>query len=175
MNKKIIVCILIISVIAVIIITFIPSIGFFIVVTKDDRMSKKDIVKYVTENQKAIETAVTDFINENTYQNGDITEIIDIPKCKEILNITIENNIVNFDCGGYGMGSATGYTGFYYVLSGKKFMTDNSDTTDLSTLGYRNIKFITDGAGWLWKETDGDNSVYIENIVGDFYYYLEEY
>lgn len=41
--------------------------------------------------------------------------------------------------------------------------------------GSGNSKFTPDGNGWRWKEAGGDNSVYIEHIIGDFYYYLEEY
>lgn len=115
-----------------------------------------------------------------------------IPKCNGIKNIHFRKNSdyyrinderMEFYCGGYGMGSETGSEGFLYSLSATIAEKDEqTGEIDLSFLGYYNIgaddrmmKFFPDGDGWRWNEVDGDNTVYIEHIVGDFYYYFEEY
>lgn len=192
MKKKIAIITVIVVIIAVVIIKSIPIIGFLILATKDDCMGKEEIIKYVTQNHEKIEAAVSDFINENPYADGDIAELIDIPKCDGIKTIyfhkkedffPINDERIQFECGGYGLGSATGYAGFYYSLSGTTIETNvKTGAANMSFLGYytrgaggNNYKFIPNGEGWRWKEVDGDNTVYIEHIVGDFYYYLEEY
>lgn len=74
------------------------------------------------------------------------------------------------------MGPATGYTGFYYLLPGGEISIDTStNTANMSIFGYGNTIFVPEENGWRYQETGGDNMVYIENIVGNFYYYLEEY
>lgn len=192
MKKKIVINAVIIIATVTILIKNIPVIGFLIIAMSDDRMSKKNIIKYVTENQEKIEAVVDEFINENPGFDGDITEKINIPPCKAIKQIylhqkrafyPVNDERVEFACGGYGMGSETGYAGFYYSLSETKIETnDETNTADMSPLGYYTTgtgsgynNFSPEGEGWLWNEINGDNTVYIENITGNFYYYLEEY
>ena len=155
-----------------------PLIGFFMTAINDDRMSKKEITEYVAKNHEIIERAVSDLINRDPAE-GDIAELIKIPECNGIKSIYFygKDERIQFYCGGYGLGSATGYEGFYYSLSGTGIKEDNAAIkADMSFLGYdAKYKFMQDGDGWRWKEADGDNAVYIEHIVGDFYYYLEEY
>ncbi|MGN1319406.1 MAG: hypothetical protein ACI4VF_10365 [Lachnospirales bacterium] len=154
---------------------------FYLFGIKDECMSKSEIIEYVTENQEKIETAAYEFINDNPNVNGHITGMIDIPACDKIVGINLYNGRFNFECGGYGMGSETGYAGFYYLSSGEKIEIDKeTNTADMTLLGYfisryEDMKFYPENDGWRWKEENGDNTVYIENIVGNFYYYLEEY
>ena len=44
-------------------------------------------------------------------------DLIEIFSHNEIQYILIEEQYIEFACGGYGMGSGTGYTGFYYSYS----------------------------------------------------------
>lgn len=195
--KKKIAIITVILIISVIIIKNLTLIEFLMLATQDNRMSKEKITKYVTQNQETIETAISDFINKNPDTDGNITELIGIPECKGIKGVyfyprkefyPIDATRIQFECGGYGMGSETGYAGFYYSLSEPKVELNNLENeADMSFLGYYSMSYASIGGnggnnkfkpydkGWRWREAGGDNTVYIEHIVGDFYYYLEEY
>lgn len=143
----------------------------------DDRMGKNDIFDYVMQNQEIIETGITDFLQQHPDVRGyEISGNLSLPPSNGIQEITLSDKIVSFYCGGYGMGPATGYTGFYYLLPGGEISIDTStNTANMSIFGYGNAKFVPKENGWRYQETGGDNMVYIENIVGNFYYYLEEY
>lgn len=111
MKKKIVINAVIIIATVTILIKNIPVIGFLIIAMSDDRMSKKNIIKYVTENQEKIEAVVDEFINENPGFDGDITEKINIPPCKAIKQIylhqkrafyPVNDERVEFACGEIG-------------------------------------------------------------------------
>lgn len=176
--KYIFFCIIFI-VVVIGLIKLLSAIAFIKAGLSDDRMSKKKIYDYIIQNQEVLENNINSFIMENPNKLKDIGYYLSIPKCDGIKHISTTKNMsyketaIRFDCGGYGLGSATGYAGFYYLLS------DEELGENMSALGYggyhNSCKFVPDGDGWLYKQPDGDNTVYIENIVGKFYYYLEEY
>lgn len=54
----------------------------------------------------------------------------------------------------------TNYSGFFY-------------TRDGGLIGFQgtNAEFERHGDGWFWKEVGGDNWMYVEHIVGNWYWY----
>jgi len=149
--------------------------------TTDNRADKEEIFRYVTENQKAIEVSVLDFMSAPHEDIKNEIKELSIPFFGGIKSISLSEEkfgkqVITFYCGGYGIGSATGYTGFKYTLFDDAVIQNKTaGYADLSSLGYSGCKFIPRGNGWHWKEGDGDNTVYIENITGNFYYYREDY
>ncbi len=141
----------------------------------DDRMDKDELFTYVKENYELIEVAVEEInqLYDVQIYGTDIKDILGIPFPDGVKKINMNESTVDFHCGGYGVGSGTGYTGFYYVLSENKPYIENN-VANFSVLGY-NGRFVPQESGWWWHEINGDNSVYIENIIGDFYYYREDY
>ncbi|MCI9627253.1 MAG: hypothetical protein HFI90_10810 [Clostridia bacterium] len=157
----------------------VAAIGFiiYLLLPMNTCMPKNDIFDYVTQNQQALEAGIVDFMQHYpNVRDGDFKDKLQIPPSKGIKKITFSDNTIHFDCGGSGMGSATKYTGFYYLLPDKNVnISISQGVANMSALGYDNIKFMPEGNGWRYQETDGDNTVYIENIAGNFYYYFEEY
>lgn len=185
MNKqtslKVIIIAVLIMILAGITIKLYPLIVLLSLI-KNDRVGTTEISEYVIQNQNDIVDSVSRIINDQPNTDGNITDIIDLPYGINIKDISlyrkneyspVNNERVNFYCGGYGFGSATGYEGFYYSLSDTIPLND-SDTMNMAFLGY-DFVFTKEGNGWRWKQPDGDNTIYIEHIVGNFYYYMEEY
>lgn len=176
MIKKILI-ILSISVLSAIITVI--TIGFIINIFLPNNtcMPKNDIFDYVIQNQAALEAGIADFMQRYpTGCDGELKNGLQVPPSNVVKEITFSGNKIHFDCGGYGMGSETGYTGFYYLLPDKgDSIPISQGVANMSALGYGNIRFTSEGNGWRYRETNGDNTVYIENIVGNFYYYFEEY
>jgi hypothetical protein len=61
--------------------------------------------------------------------------------------------MVDFWCGGYGLGSSTSYSGFYY-------------SPDDIPLGFQGtaMDLVKYDSGWKYKELDSDNQYYTEKI-----------
>ena len=57
-------------------------------------------------------------------------------------------------------GSETVYEGFYYSDEDVPFGFQGTS-----------MSFQSDGGGWSWHESDGDNFEYTENILGKWYWY----
>ena len=72
-----------------------------------------------------------------------------------------EGTAVEFSMGGSGMGSSTTYWGLQYVPSGER----------LGFQGLRLEGWISDGDGWRWEESGGDNRCYIQELDEYWYYY----
>lgn len=129
--------------------------------------SKLNIVG-VSTTQKS-EISNSDYLNikglyivtkGNIYRESDDIIFKSVMELKGLNEITVEGDIVNFSCGGAGLGSSTSYYGFYY--------TKNENLTAIWCCGGA---VVPDGKGWSWKESDGDNSYYTEKICDNFYYY----
>lgn len=159
-----------------------------VVASLDDRAGKDNIINYVKENRQELETAIAELVYDKPGAEGDITERIHIPEFDGIKYVTLyrterfcrwNEDRVDFDCGGYGLGSETGYEGFLYLLSGIEIETDpQTGFVDMTPLGFHyadNGRFKPEGNGWRWKEEHGDNTVYVEHIEGEFYYYIKEF
>ena len=115
----------------------------------DDRASKEDICEFVREN----ETELMNAINQRDYFEFENERIIK--------DIKVNPGVVEFYCGGVGMGSATAYVGFYY--------SPNDDMAVLWCAPQDAELLSPSGDGYEWHE--GDNTYYTEHICGNFYYY----
>ena len=63
--------------------------------------------------------------------------------------------------GSSGIGPSTTYWGIQYVPSGER----------LGFQGSRLEGWISDGDGWRWEESGGDNRCYIQELDERWYYY----
>ena len=80
-----------------------------------------------------------------------------------IKDIDPDEVVVDFSCGGAGVGSGTSYVGFYYT-------TDNDMTAVWCAPSSASL-LTPSGNGFEWQESNGDNWYYTEHICGNFYYY----
>lgn len=71
-----------------------------------------------------------------------------------------EGQMVEFTVSGWGIGSATSYSGFYY-----------SPEDALLGFQWTPVTFRPDGDGWRWEEPDGDNWEYVEKIKDNWYWF----
>lgn len=128
----------------------------------NDRPSKETIIDSVNENYEMILQS----IKKNDFSSCNMISVI-----KEINS---HNNYIEFYCGGTGMGGETSYCGFYYF--------DNDDiqhimnTLSIFIKGEKNkISFMQEGEGYVWRDTQSDNSIYFEKITDHFYYFEQKY
>ena len=76
-----------------------------------------------------------------------------------------EGTAVDFAMGAFGLGSAARYWGIQYVPSGER-------------LGYQGVRlegWTADGERWCWKESGGDNTCYLRELDGNWFYYEMEF
>ena len=72
---------------------------------------------------------------------------------------------VDFALGAFGLGSSTRYWGVQYVPSGER-------------LGYQGVRlegWTQEGDGWSWSEPGGDNTCYLRELDGNWFYYEMEF
>lgn len=123
----------------------------FLVATSDDSADKDNVFEFVHEKEaellKSIE--VGDF---SAFENKGF-----------IKNIDATGQVVDFSCGGSGVGSGTSYVGFYY--------SPNNDLTAVWCAPPSAGSLVPSGNGFEWQEHNGDNRYYTEHICGNFYYY----
>ena len=127
--------------------------AFFLLLsgTSDDSANKDDVFEFVCEEEKALLTAI---------ENGDFSAFENKGFIKSIDATT---HVVDFSCGGAGVGSGTSYVGFYY--------TADNDMTSVWCAPSSASSLTPSGNGFEWQETNGDNWYYTEHICGNFYYY----
>ena len=121
----------------------------YLIETGDDRAEKEDILEFVIENESDLLQAIEDG-DFSSFESHDIIKEIDPSE-----------TLVDFYCGGAGLGSATSYVGFYYTPDGNMTAIWCAPPTvdDLSP------------SGKGYQSTSGDNIYYTELICGNFYYY----
>ena len=117
----------------------------------DDRADKEEIIAFVSENEAALLEAI---------EQG---ELSDYEKKGVVQKINAEEAVVDFFCGGAGIGSATSYVGFYY--------TPDDDMAAVWCAPSSADSLTPSGEGFVWQESEGDNFYYTEHICGHFYYY----
>lgn len=115
----------------------------------DELYPKNRIISLVEQYEK---TFLSD-IEKNNFDNSYEIEGID--------DIKSEEGYIEFFCESEGMGAQTSYYGFYYSSNGEKNGLWFVDTDKLEF----------DGIGYSYKEIDGDNTYYTEQIKENFYYY----
>jgi len=123
----------------------------FLAATGDDSADKADIFEFVYANEETLLKAIEDE-DFSAFENQGL-----------IKEIGPDDTVVDFSCGGAGIGSGTSYVGFYY--------TPNHDMTAVWCAPSSATALIPCGAGFEWREESGDNYYYTEHICGCFYYY----
>lgn len=123
----------------------------FLAATSDDSANKDDIFEFICNGEEALLEAI---------EQGDFS---DFENKGFIKSIDADQNIVDFSCGGAGVGSGTSYVGFYY--------TATNDMTAVWCAPSSASSLTPSGNGFEWKEANGDNMYYTEHICGNFYYY----
>ena len=127
------------------------AILLFLVATGDDSADKADVIAFVCENEEALLLDIEkgDF---SAYKNTEF-----------IKNINAEETVVDFSCGGAGIGSGTSYVGFYY--------SSENNMTAVWCAPSSEDSLTPSEEGYAWQESNGDNYYYTEHICGNFYYY----
>ncbi len=124
----------------------------FLIATGDDRADKDKVFEFVCENEEALLKAIEDD-DFSAYENKGFIKDID----------NTDEDVVDFSCGGFGVGSGTSYVGFYY--------TPNNDMYAVWCAPSGPGRLKPAGNGFEWRELNGDNRYYTEHICGNFYYY----
>lgn len=127
------------------------AVFLFCVVTGDDRADKDEIFDFVSENEKELLKAI-EAGDYSAFENRGFIKDIDP-----------DETVVDFSCGGAGVGSGTSYVGFYYTLE--------NDMAAVWCAPSSASALKPSGNGYEWKESNGDNRYYTEHICGNFYYY----
>lgn len=112
---------------------------------------KADILNLFHDNRATIVSAVKD---------GNFDSVERIPGIHSVYQ---SNNYIDFSCGGAGLGSATDYRGFFYSKS--------DDLTAWNGGVCRADELETYGNGYQYRQPDGDNEYYVEQIEDHFFYY----
>ena len=128
----------------------------------NDELSKEDVISLVNDNKDTILQDVSE---------GNLS---DCEKISEIKEITKHDNYVEFYCGGKGMGGETSYCGFYYFAN-DDLQTVLNELAQLIGRADTDIEFTAEGSGYIWRAAEGDNSLYIEKIDNNLYYYYQSY
>ena len=121
------------------------------VLMSDDRADKDEVFAFVQENEAALLKAIEDK-DFSDYENKGFIKKIDC-----------DIHVVDFSCGGAGVGSGTSYVGFFY--------TADDDMAAVWCAPYSEASLEPSGSGFAWQEENGDNRYYTEHICGHFYYY----
>ncbi len=119
----------------------------------DDSLSKKEIFELVNENY--------DIILNNISEN----DFSDTEKIEGIQEIYDKTQVVDFYCGGTGIGSATNYYGFYYSND------NNPKAIFAGTIISDSPNFHIEKNGFCIENSNDDNSYYTEKIRDNLYYY----
>ena len=124
----------------------------FLVATGDDSADKDDVFDFVSKNEEELLEAI-EVGDYSAFENQGFIKDIDA-----------DETVVDFSCGGAGVGSGTSYVGFYYA--------PDDDMAALHWCGPRSADALKPaGAGYEWQEYKGDNYYFVEHICGHFYYY----
>ena len=121
------------------------------VLMSDDSADKDDVFAFVQENEAALLKAIEDK-DFSDYENKGFIKKIDC----DIL-------VVDFSCGGAGVGSGTSYVGFFYTAA--------DDMADVWCAPYSEASLEPSGSGFAWQQENGYDRYYTEHICGHFYYY----
>ena len=123
----------------------------FLVATGDDSADKDEVFDFVRGNEEKLLRAI---------ETGDFSAFENQGFIKDI---DADETVVDFSCGGAGVGSGTSYVGFYY--------TSENDMAAVWCAPSFASALTPSGNGFEWQEPNGDNRYYTEHICGNFYYY----
>ena len=127
------------------------AVFLFLAASANDSADKDKIAEFVCENEAELLQAIEkgDF---SAFENKGFIKDVDASK-----------KVVDFPCGGAGIGSGTSYVGFYY--------TPDHNLTAVWCAPSSDSALTASGEGYEWREPKGDNRYYTEHICGNFYYY----
>ena len=131
--------------------TFGGAFFLFLVAASDDSADKNTVFEFVCQQEEDLLAAIESG-NFAAFENKGFIKTIDA-----------DEKVVDFSCGGAGVGSGTSYVGFYY--------TPDHDMAAVWCAPISADDLSPYGNGFAWQETDGDNRYYTEHICGNFYYY----
>ena len=123
----------------------------FLVATGDDSADQDEVFEFVCEHEEELLQAI---------EEGDFSSFENQGFIKDI---DADDTVVDFSCGGAGVGSGTSYVGFYYTLE--------NDMAAVWCAPPSADSLTPSGDGFEWQEPNGDNRYYSEHICGNFYYY----
>ncbi len=123
----------------------------FLVATGDDSADKDEVFEFVSENEEELLKAI---------ESGDYSAFENQGFIKDI---DADEIVVDFSCGGAGVGSGTSYVGFFY--------TSGNDMVAVWCAPLSASALTPSGNGFEWQEPNGDDRYYTEHICGNFYYY----
>lgn len=123
------------------------------VMTTSGLTSRDAVVRMYEKNEEA-------FLNAAA--TGDFSALEEI---RGVEKVYVQNECVNFSCGGSGFGSNTQYYGIFY----------SKDDNLCAIRGPYSKKLEPENNGYRWKEPDGDNEYYVEPLGNHFFYYEEKY
>ena len=123
---------------------------------------------FTTDGNHLSKEAIFSLVKKNHSILLDASEAGQPEKAESIKGIReafCKDGFAFFECGGYGMGSETGYYGFYYspddiakpLLNGYPVCSEED--------------FLPEGNGYAYNEVEGDNRYYAERITNCFFYY----
>ena len=127
------------------------AVFLYLVATGDDATDKDEVFEFVCENEEKLLTAIEDDDFSAFENQGFIKEI------------NANDSVIEFSCGGAGVGAGISCVGFYY--------TPDSDMTAVWCAPSSADSPVPCGDGYEWREENGDNSFYTEHICSNFYYY----
>ena len=122
----------------------------------DDREDKGLICGFVSSNRDMLMECI---------ESGDYSPLQKVFIIHDI-NPSDSGSTVDFFCGGAGFGSETVYRGFFYSSAKSMFAVWCAPSA-------RELDEY--GSGYMWRESNGDNTYYVEEICENFYYYEAEY
>ena len=123
-------------------------------------LARSDAKLLFQQNRSAVDSAAAQAVERGSGQG-----ISRPPGVQDVTFWDYEGTAVEFSMGGSGRGSSTTYWGIQYVPSGER----------LGFQGSRLEGWISDGDGWRWEESGGDNRCYIQELDERWYYYEMEF
>ena len=121
--------------------------------TNSDHLSKREIFELVQNHHSVILLNI---------ENQELHNVLSVDGIQEIDTV---DGVIDFYCGGAGMGPSTSYYGFYYTA-------DNSPAAIFAGTSFGDPAILReDGNGFSMQEEIGDNHYHTEKILDGFYYY----
>ena len=127
----------------------------YLIETGNDRAPKDEIFEFVRENEKELLAAIEKGEAES-FENRDVVK-----------SVYESERYIEFSCGGSGIAPSGTYVGFCYTPDGKMAVIGESPSFA--------EKLLPCGDGFEWREANGDNRYYTEQICGHFWYYEQSF
>lgn len=112
--------------------------------------SKDSIVNLYTKNETRFANAAS---------NGSFS---DLKKISGVQEVFVYDEYIDIQCGGSGFGPNTHYYGIFFCATDNLCAVDVAGPSD---------ELVTDGDGYRYKQSDGDNEYYVEPIGNHYFYY----